>query len=250
MRRIAFFLVALISCGTLLGQSDQLFEKGKQDYRDQKFAEALGSWNQILERGEHSPALYFNMGNAHYKLNQVGLSIYYYEKALQLDPTNADVLNNLYYAKNATVDEIEPLPRTLFQRWFDQLSGQLTLKGWSILSLALAFLCGLLFVLYYFGTRERQKRILFGGSLVSFGLTIIALVICFMIEARESKDSPAIIIAERAKIQSEPNLGSEESFILHEGTKVQILDQEGDWLRIQIADGKDGWLIDNTIKRL
>ena len=250
MRRIVFFLLAVISCSMLFGQSGQLFNKGKQDYRDQKFADALNSWNQILEKGEHSTALYFNMGNAHYKLNQVGLSIYYYEKALQLDPTNADVLNNLSYAQNATVDEIEPLPRTLFQRWFDELSGLMSLRGWSLLTLALAFICGLMFVLYYFGTRERQKRLLFGGSLVSFGLTIFALVICFMIEARESKDSPAIIITERAKIQSEPNMGSEESFILHEGTKVQILDQEGDWLRIQIADGKDGWLVDNTVKRL
>lgn len=248
--RVLVFLIGLLSSFSLFGQSDQLFEQGKQDYRDQQFVEALDNWKKILQQGEHSAALYFNMGNAHYKLNQVGLSIFYYEKALQLDPTNADVLNNLSYAQNATVDEIEPLPRTLFQRWFDDLSGQLSLKGWSVLTLILAFACGLLFILYYFGSRERQKRILFGGSLVSLGLTIFSLVICFMIEARQSKDSPAIIVAERAKIQSEPNFGSEESFILHEGTKVRILDQEGDWLRIQIADGKDGWLIDNTVKRL
>lgn len=248
--RVLVFLIGLLSSFSLFGQSDQLFEQGKQDYRDQQFVEALDNWKKILQQGEHSAALYFNMGNAHYKLNQVGLSIFYYEKALQLDPTNADVLNNLSYAQNATVDEIEPLPRTLFQRWFDDLSGQLSLKGWSVLTLILAFACGLLFILYYFGSRERQKRLLFGGSLVSLGLTIFSLVICFMIEARQSKDSPAIIVAERAKIQSEPNFGSEESFILHEGTKVRILDQEGDWLRIQIADGKDGWLIDNTVKRL
>ncbi|PQB05330.1 tetratricopeptide repeat protein [Aureitalea marina] len=247
------FLTILFGVFTIYGslaQNETLFEQGKQHYRDQEFAEALGKWNEILNDGQHSTALYFNMANAHYKLNQVGMSIYFYEKALQLDPTNVDVRNNLSYAQNATVDVIEPLPRTLFQRWSDDLSGLFSLSGWATLTVLFGFLTALFFVLYYFSSRERSKRILFAGSLGSLGLTIFALLISFMVESKASKVNPAIVVSERTDIQSEPSLGSEQSFILHEGTKVQILDQEGDWYRIQIADGKDGWLFKDAIKRL
>ena len=250
MRILLTILLGVLTVFSSLAQGEQLFEQGKQHYRDQEFAEALEKWNEILNAGQHSTALYFNMANAHYKLNQVGMSIYYYEKALQLDPTNADVRNNLSYAQNATVDAIEPLPRTLFQRWSDDLSGLFSLGGWAILTVIFGFLTAVFFVLYYFGSRERSKRILFAGSLGSLGLTVFTLVIAFMVEAEALKENPAIVISERTDIQSEPSLGSEQSFILHEGTKVQILDQEGDWYRIQIADGKDGWLFKDTIKRL
>lgn len=250
MRTVIVLLFSLLTSGLALGQTNPFFEQGKQNYRDGEFVKSLENWNKILEAGEHSTSLYFNMGNAHYKLNQVGMSIYYYEKALQLDPSNADVLNNLSYAQNATVDAIDPLPRTVFQRWFDDLSSLLSLSGWAILTIVFAIMTVGLFILYYFSSREGRKRVLFAGSLVSFGLTTFALVIAFMVEADQLKDNPAIIITERTQIQSEPNLGSEQSFVLHEGTKVQILEQEGDWFRIQIADGKDGWLIKDAVKSL
>lgn len=249
MKRILPIVLLLVS---VIGfpQGESLFEQGKEQYRSDNFQEAINSWLQIIENGEHSAAVYHNLGNAYYKLNQIGPSIYYYEKALQLAPGDGDIENNLAFAQNATVDAIEPLPQTVFKRWYSNVSGILTYEGWARATVLFSFAAVLFFLIYYFAISESRKRIFFVSSMISGILLLITLVMAFKTREDFVKDTPAIIFAESIEVKSEPTMGSEASFVLHEGTKVQVVAEDEDWVRIVLADGKDGWIPEDDLKRL
>src|SRR5690554_7167718 len=99
------FYIGLLLISTIgFSQSEHLFEKGKDHYKNQEYQKAINAWKGILQNEEVSAELYYNLGNAYYRLNQIGPSIYYYEKALQLAPNDADIKNNLAFAENARIE--------------------------------------------------------------------------------------------------------------------------------------------------
>lgn len=249
LKYVLVIFVLFISMASF-SQSGPLFEQGKELYKAEKYIEAVNSWMKVLENDQHSSSLYFNLGNAHYKLNNIGPSIYYYEKALELAPNDGDIKNNLAFAQNATVDDIEPLPKTIFNKWYHTVSDLLTFDGWAIVVVVFAMSFVLLFLLYYFSYSESKKRTFFVSSIFTMLFLITALSMAYSTFADTEKDQPAIIFSESIEVKSEPNLGSEVSFKLHEGTKVQIIAKDTDWVRIEIANGKDGWIPVTDLKEL
>jgi len=249
MKQILYLVIFLLTTLSFC-QNEPLFEEGKALYKAEKYQEAVVVWMKILDKNEHSSSLYFNLGNAHYKLNSVGPSIYYYEKALQLSPHDTDVKNNLAFAQNAMVDNIEPLPVSIFTKWYKTISGGFNYNEWALAAVVFSISFVVLFLLYYFSFSETRKRLLFASSLISIILLLISISMAFTTFSDTKNDRPAIIFAESIEIKSEPNLGSEVAFILHEGTKVQVVAQDTEWVRIVIADGKDGWIPVTDIKEL
>ena len=249
MKKILLLLLNLsVTIGLAQGQS--LFDQGKAKYDANNFQEAITIWLQILETGEHSAALYHNLGNAYYKQNQIGPSIYYYEKALQLAPGDSDTLNNLAFAENATIDAIEPLPETIFAKWYKGVSGILSYEGWAVLTVIASLCTVAFFLIYYFGISERKKRLFFAGAIVAGIFLLGGLVMAFQTYDDFISDRPAIIFAESTNVKSEPTVAGEVSFVLHEGTKVQVLAEDQQWVRIQLVDGKDGWIPSSDLKQL
>lgn len=248
MKHLLYILTLFVA--TLSFAQNPLFEQGKERYKEGKYQEAIQNWMKIIEKGEHSADLYFNLGNAHYKLNNVGPSIFYYEKALQLDPSDSDIKTNLAFAENARIDAIEPLPKTIFSKWHASVSGLFSLNGWAIATVVCSMMFVLLFLLYYFSTSERRKRLLFASSLLFLVLLLATLAMAFQVHGESLNDKPAIIFAESTEVKSEPSLGSDAAFRLHEGTKVQIIGQDDDWVRIELIDGKDGWIPTSDLKQL
>lgn len=248
MKNVLFIFTLLLASLSLA--QNALFEQGKDRYKDGKYQEAIENWMKIIEKGEHSANLYFNLGNAHYKLNNVGPSIFYYEKALQLDPLDRDIRTNLAFAENARIDAIEPLPKTIFSKWHTAVSGILSVRGWAIAAVTFSMLFVCFFLVYYFSVSERKKRILFAGSMLFLVLLLATLAMAFQVHGESLNDNPAIIFAESTEVKSEPSMGSEAAFTLHEGTKVQIMERDDEWVRIQIVDGKDGWVPGTDLKEL
>jgi tetratricopeptide (TPR) repeat protein len=236
--------------GLVCSQNNALFDQGKEHYKNEKFLEAINSWEQVLGNGEHSAELYFNLGNANYKVNNVAPSIYYYEKALQLSPADTEIKTNLRFAENARIDAIEPLPKTIFRRWYEQLAGVFTYEGWAITAVTAAVLFVVLFLSYWFATAAGRKRLFFITSMVSVLVVLVGLVMAYQTYGDVLNDQPAIVFSESIEVKSEPNMGSENTFVLHEGTKVQITAQEDNWVRVLLANGKDGWIPASDIKRL
>lgn len=249
MKKLLYILILLISISGF-AQNTELFNQGKELYKNGKYQQAITAWMQILDKEEHSAELYFNLGNAQYKLNHIGPSIYYYEKALQLSPNDKDIKNNLAFAENARIDAIEPLPKTVFSKWYKGISGIFTFNGWAILAVAFSIFFVALFLFYYFSFTERRKRLLFASAMFAGLFLVASLTMAFLTYGDYTKKQPAIIFASEIEVKTEPSMGSNVAFTLHEGTKVQISAQDGNWFRITIADGKDGWIPATDLKQL
>ncbi|WP_299550726.1 tetratricopeptide repeat protein [Seonamhaeicola sp.] len=249
MKHIIYIIIALVNFSAF-AQNQSLFEQGNALYNDGKYAEAIDKYTAIIETNNHSADLYFNLANAHYKLNNIAPSIYYYEKALKLDPDDADIKNNIAFARNMTIDAIEVVPEAGVSRLVKNMTNTLSFDNWAKASVALVFCFVILFLIYYFAYSTLIKRLTFIGSLAALLLVCVTLVFAFHRYNLDKKDNPAIVFVQEAKVKSDPNLRSEEAFRLHEGTKVQVIDVYNDWNKIELSDGKTGWVISEDIRLL
>ena len=249
MKQIFYILISLFSLG-LFAQNQSLFEQGNQLYNDGKYAQAIDKYKAILETENHSAELYFNLANAHYKLNHIAPSIYYYEKALKLSPKDQDIKNNLAFANNMTIDDIEVIPNAGFSKLIRNITDIMSFDNWAKLAVASVLMFVLIFLLYYFTYSTFKKRLAFITSNLFLFLAAISVAIAFHNYNLNKKDKPAIIFAQETVIKSEPNNRSQELFRLHEGTKVQIIDTINQWKEIKLTDGKTGWIENEDIKAL
>jgi tetratricopeptide (TPR) repeat protein len=250
MKRIIYILTFFVSTISFAQGNNALFEQGNGLYNDGKYIEAIDKYTAILDTGNHSASLYFNLGNAHYKLNHIAPSIYYYEKALQLSPNDQEIKNNMVFAKNMTIDAVDKVPEAGFSKIINSVTNFMSFEDWAKLAVVSVMLFVILFLIYYFAYSSSRKRLAFIGSTVSLFLLMVTLSFAFQKYSLDKKDKPAIIFVQEAQIKSEPNLRSEESFKLHEGTKVQILDTVNNWKKIKLTDGKTGWISNEDIKEL
>lgn len=245
-----FYILSFLFCFGTFAQNDALFEKANALYNDGKYAEAIDNYQLILDSEKHSADLYFNLANAHYKLNNIAPSIYYYEKALLLNPDDSDIKNNIAFAKNMTIDAIDVVPDAGFSKLLNTTTHKMSFDQWAKTAVAFVFCFVVLFLLYYFAYSTLNKRLTFIGSIAALILVFITLAFAFHKFNLDKQDNPAIVFAQESKIKSDPNNRSEELFRLHEGTKVQVLETYDDWKKIELSDGKAGWLISEDVRML
>jgi len=227
------------------------FEKGNALYQKGQYQEAVQEYeNVIKEDKQQSAELYFNLANSYYKLNKVAPSIYNYEKALVLKPNDPETLNNLKFAKKLTIDEIKEIPKVGFAKLIQNFTGIFHYNTWAKISVVIAFAFLLSFIGYYFSELTLSKRIYFIGMfilIVALGLNISA----GMSEKNHfDNDRPAIVFAELSEVRSEPQKAGAAIFLLHEGAKVYVIETLGQWKKIELTDGTEGWIDGNTIKEV
>lgn len=241
----------LIIANSVVAQNtEELFKSANDLYKNDKLEEAIELYKKIETKGLVSSELFYNLGNSYYKLNKVGPSIYYYEKALKMNPLNEDVKNNLVFARRLALDNIEELPKTVFQRINKNVLQKLSYNQWAIVVVVFSILGSLLFLLFYFASSPSKKRFYFVTSSLSFVLLIFSFLITYNQYSLSINNKVAIIFAEKTEVRNAPTLNSEEVFTLHEGTKVIVLDAIDNWKKIKLADGKLGWIISEEIKEL
>lgn len=245
-------LALLVCCFSLLGftQNDAVFEQANALYNEGKYADAIDKYESILESKEHSAELYFNLGNANYKLNNIAPSIYYFEKALQLNPNDKEIENNLAFAQNMTIDAIDKVPQVGFSRLVNNIVNTFSKDVWAKIAVSGAVLFVLLFLMYHFSYATSRKRIAFVVSIISLFVACFSVAMAFQKESLDKRDNPAIVFAQESRVKSEANKTSEEVFRLHEGTKVKVLETYEDWKKIQLSDNSIGWIPAKDIKLL
>ena len=244
-------LLFLFIANSLSGQNiDSLFNSANTLYKEGNFDAAIQKYKAIESKKLVSVELYYNLANAYYKSNKVGPSIYYYEKALKIDPLNEDVKNNLIFAKRLAIDTIEELPTTIFQKINTNYFQKLSYNQWAIVAVMFSFLASFLFLFYYFSVTPAKKRTYFITSIIGFILLVFCLFITYNQYSFSKNNKEAVVFADKTKVRNAPTLNSEEVFTLHEGTKVFVLDTIDNWKKIKLADGKIGWIIADEIKIL
>ena len=231
-------------------QNEVLFEEATKAYNEGDYELAVENYRHILDSGVHSSSLYFNLGNAYYKLNEIAPSIYYYEKALLLDPNDKEIRNNLNYAQQMTIDDIQPLPQTALTRITSRVMNIMTFDQWAYASIIFMVLFVLFYLAFYFFRFPDRKRLAFIGSMVFLFLTAASATLAAL-QFRDYRDTrPAIIFARETPVKEEPNNRSTTLFSLHEGSKVFVEETLEDWNKIRLADGKNGWIPASDLKAL
>ncbi len=246
------FLLVLTFNG-ILGMAqdpDSLFVQANELYRQENYTEALKAYEEIEAMDQESWALYYNIGNIHYKMNRVAPAIFYYEKALKLRPDQQDVRFNLEFANQMVLDNIEPLPRNLGQRFMDAVILKLTYETWAKIAVGLAFLFALLFLMYHFSYSTGKKRFYFITSIITVILVTTSVFFAFRNQLYVKNNREAIIFATEAEVMNAPTTTSETYFELHEGTKVTVLESLDNWKKIRIADGKIGWIEEKDLREI
>ena len=244
-------ILALFLSQVVLAQSaDELFQKANDQYKLEQYETAIKTYEQIESLGLASSELYYNIGNCYYKLNRVAPSIYNYEKALMINPLNADAQNNLVFARRLTIDNIEELPKSVLQKLDESFVKKLSYNEWAMVSVGLSILGCSLFLLFYFAYSPGRKRLFFVTSMISFLLLITTSVFTIKEYSFARSNIEAIIFATQTEIKNAPTLNGETVFTLHEGTKVKVLDTVDNWKKIKIADGKIGWIVTDELKVL
>ncbi len=250
LRSLRLITLLLITHFSYAQEANTLFVDGNKLYQQEKYNQAIEKYIQVEKQNLLSPDLFYNLANAYYKTNQVAPAIYYYEKATQLAPNNKDIAVNLGFAKRMTIDNIEALPTTIFQKLSRNFIQQLSYNSWAYVAVFLAFLFALLFLLYHFSDGSIKKRTYFMGGTLSLILAGLSLLFAYHNYKVTANKKEAIVFVQQTQIKNAPMLSSENVFELHEGTKVNVLESVDNWKKIKIADGQTGWIIGSELREL
>lgn len=222
---------------------EELFAQGNRLYQEGEFAGAVASYRSVAESGFESAALYYNLGNAHFRLGEIGPAVLNYERALRLDPGNDDIRANLALVNQRLQDRIDPLPRFWLLSAFDWWTGLLPRGVLTAIVAASHLLLGAAVVLIVLGRPAGWRRTLRRFACAAGAATVLLGGTLLVRETGLGTPAEAVVTAAEARVLNAP---SEEAgltlFTLHEGTKVRIDRRTGDWAEVVLADGKVGWL--------
>lgn len=247
MKRLLLILVLFSGMSARAEAPDSLFARANKFYTAGDYAGALQTYDSLKNAGYHSAALYYNLGNTHFRLSNTAEAILYYEKAARLQPDDADIAHNLQIARQQTIDKIETLPDPLFKSALLHTIYWLSPDQWAMSGLILLLLFSIALATYYFST---HKRLGFVTAFASLILALGSLTFAFLHHNHRSNHQPAIIMATNSYVKSAPASGASDLFILHAGTKVEITDELADWKKIELTDGKIGWIPNSAVEEI
>jgi tetratricopeptide (TPR) repeat protein len=227
-----------------------LFKEGNTYYTKAKYKEALASYQKILDKGDQSAGLYFNMGNASYKDGDIPSALLYYEKARKLSPGDEDINFNIRFANLKTTDKIEEAPEFFLTKWLRSFMLALSLSALSVLSIVLVLVASGILVVYFFSNSVAIKKTAFYSAIVLFIVGAFTIFIAGMQSAYFNNNRQAIIFSGSVTVKSGPLDKAGNLFVLHDGTKVNILESNNEWIKIRLANGNEGWMKMTDVKMI
>ncbi len=236
------------------GKIRDLIKKGNSYYANSKYDSAIVLYKKALnfetknKTKYESAALYYNLANAYFRTNDIPNSILYYERAKLLDPSNEDIDFNLNLAQQQTVDKIESLPEFFLSRWIRSLINSFSSNTWALISMISFVLFLVLFSLFLFIRIMLVKKLSFFVGVLMFLVATVSFVFSHQQKQAITNREHAIVFAPTVTVKSSPDKTSTDLFILHEGTKIKITDEQDNWREIKLSDGKVGWLPVETMK--
>ncbi|MBE9662860.1 tetratricopeptide repeat protein [Mucilaginibacter myungsuensis] len=233
----------LLSFGSSTADGDALYAKAK-------YTEAKTAYQKLINDGYASASLYYNMGNASFKTGDIPTAIWYYEKAHKLSPADEDIAFNIRFANQRTADRIEARPELFLYRWWRGFVLSISLSALSILSVASILLASASLIYYLFTNSVTLKKTSFYSAI---GLFVIGLVFIFMGNRQSAyfdAHKQAIIFSATSTVKSTPSELSKTLFLLHAGTKVNLLDAKGKKIKVGLANGTTGWIAAGDVKEI
>lgn len=232
---LLLLLLPLTATAVTKAEADSAYAQGR-------YQQAIRDYESLLKQGV-STALYYNLGNAYYRMDDMPRAVLNYERALLLSPGDPDVRFNLQMARSKTIDKITPESEMFFVTWYHVLVNFTSVDGWARLALCALAVAIVLALLYLFASPVWMRKLGFFGALFMLLLFVVANLFAYAQKESFVRRSGAIIMAPAVTVKSTPASQGTDLFILHEGTRVEITDGTmRQWKRIRLADGKEGWI--------
>lgn len=250
LRSLLTYAFLMLALKMLASDNVALIVQANKDYADGLYNNAIIKYERVLDNGFEAPELYYNLGNAYYKTNDIPSAILFYEKAKRLDPNDDAIRHNLALANSRIIDKHETLPVIFYKRWWNKLYNVFGLKTWTLIQLGsflLLMICAMVFFTTY---RPLVKRISFWAGMVLLALTLTSFGFSYQKHKSLTTTREAIVFDPSVTIKSSPSDSSIDLFVVHEGTKVKLLDTLGEWHEIKISNGSVGWLHNSAIRMI
>ena len=248
---IMLMLMPLASYAQQDAYVDSLWNAANAAYAEGQWDAAASGYEMISGMGLESAALYCNAGNAYAKSGNVPMAILYYERALKADPSYEDAAYNLGLMNSRIQDRIDPVPEFFLKKWLKDISYLMDSDAWAIVTLVLLAAVLAMFLLFLIAPSVAGRRTGFFTGIVL--LVFMSFALGFSVSQKKAymAADKAIVMRPVVSVKSSPSAeASKDLFILHEGTKVTVLDQVGNWNNISLADGRQGWISASDLERI
>ncbi len=244
MKRIALLL--FIFQTTLLGihaaNLDSLKVVGDSLYAKENFELACKNYRQLAKKGQ-SAELCYNIGNCYYRLDDIAQAVLWYERAYLLNPGDEDVRFNLDLARSKTIDKVVPQHEFFFVTWFKSMVNWMSIDAWARTCIVLFVLCLIALAVYIYGQEIWLRKTGFMLFVFFLLLTVLGNVCAWSQRSHLRSRTGAIVMAPSAVVKSTPSKTGSDLFVLHEGTRVEVMDNTlNDWWEVTLVDGKQGWI--------
>lgn len=247
MKKMLSIMLLLLFCQASFAQED-ILKEGNKFYKSAQYDQAIEKYNEILNQDVVSAEVYFNLGNCYYKKKNIAQAILNFERAKKLNPDDEDLLYNLELTQQLTTDKIEVLPEFFVNSWFMNLRSSFSERQWSIASIILFSICLCFTSIFLYSKNYTFKKMAFLFGIVSFILSTILLVMANSAKNNNIDNEFAIVFAPSITLKSSPDQSGNNLFVLHQGSKVKIIDTIGLWSKISIADGNQAWMLTEDLE--
>jgi len=219
-----------------------LFEQANKAYGEQRYEDAVLLYDSLLHEGWQSADLSYNAGNAYFKTGQTGKAILYYERTLRQNPKHTDALFNLKQARTRIVDNVSPMPEFALTRWGKVVLDSQSPVQWGYWGIGLLWLAVGAAAVVFFIANVSLRRVAFVGGIVMVILAFVSLGVGWARQGYQQRTTEAIVTAPNAYVKNAPG-GQTDLLILHEGIKVEILDEVDGWRKIRLKGAQIGEVV-------
>ncbi len=251
IHRIFFLLFLAFTINIAIAQDNQaLLQQAADAYSAGNYQNAIALYEQVLASGEHAFEVYYNLGNAYFKEGEIAPAILNYERAARLNPADPDLQHNLAMAQARTVDKVDMLPVPELITGFKSFVNGIPADTWAIFSIVAFILMLILIGVFLFSAPRWIKQLTFSLAVVALIFALVFLFFGWQQQRWINSQKEAIIFEPSITVVSTPDQSAQNLFVLHEGTKVRVIERFRDWIRIRIGDGNTGWVPGETVKEI
>jgi tetratricopeptide (TPR) repeat protein len=230
--------------------NEKLFSTANQMYQTGNYTAAANQYEEILKSGILSKEIYYNLGNAYYRLNHIGRAMLNYERALRFSPTDSDILHNIAMTKAKLTDDIESVDDTFIVRWVRQLRGVLSSDGWSSFGLFFLWMGVGGLVIWMWGKQRVWKKRGFVAGLILIPLSCVPFLLAKSAIWAAQSNQYAIIMVAETPLRAVPDLNANATLTLHEGLKIMIQESNTQFFNVRLPNGEVGWIEHKVVEKI